>query len=359
VRYSRVYVDSIGYVLPPNVVTSAWLEEKLKPVYEKLRVTPGQLEAWTGIRERRWWDPGFRLSEGAIRAGSKALAAASLGAGDLGALVYAGVGRENFEPATACAVAEGLGIRSDAAVYDISNACLGVLNGVLDVANRIELGQIEAGMVVSCESAREINDVMIGRMLAQPSMDLFKSSMATLTGGSGAAAIVLASASKTKSRRRLAGGVQRTAPEHHRLCRWGLTDASGGSRPELAEGLLATRTATQWMETDAVSVLKHGVELGRRTWDALLGELGWTAAGVDRVICHQVGSANREKILHTIGVPDDKDFSTYEYLGNIGTVSLPLTAALADERDFLSPGQRVGWLGIGSGLNCLMLGLEW
>ena len=46
-------------------------------------------------------------------------------------------------------------------------------------------------------------------------------------------------------------------------------------------------------------------------------------------------------------------------LGNIGTVSLPLTAALAEEREFLRPGDRVGFLGIGSGLNCLMLGVEW
>jgi 3-oxoacyl-[acyl-carrier-protein] synthase-3 len=46
-------------------------------------------------------------------------------------------------------------------------------------------------------------------------------------------------------------------------------------------------------------------------------------------------------------------------LGNIGTVSLPLTAALADERGFLEKGDKVGFLGIGSGLNCLMLGWEW
>jgi 3-oxoacyl-[acyl-carrier-protein] synthase-3 len=36
-----------------------------------------------------------------------------------------------------------------------------------------------------------------------------------------------------------------------------------------------------------------------------------------------------------------------------------LTAALAEEREFLQPGHKVGFLGIGSGLNCLMLGLEW
>ena len=48
-----------------------------------------------------------------------------------------------------------------------------------------------------------------------------------------------------------------------------------------------------------------------------------------------------------------------EYLGNMGTVSVPLTAALAHERGFLSKGDQVAFLGIGSGLNCMMLGFEW
>jgi 3-oxoacyl-[acyl-carrier-protein] synthase-3 len=43
----------------------------------------------------------------------------------------------------------------------------------------------------------------------------------------------------------------------------------------------------------------------------------------------------------------------------MGTVSLPLTAAIADERDILEAGDKVAFLGIGSGLNCLMLGMEW
>ena len=36
-----------------------------------------------------------------------------------------------------------------------------------------------------------------------------------------------------------------------------------------------------------------------------------------------------------------------------------ITAAIAEQRGFLQSGQRVAFLGIGSGLNCLMLGLEW
>ena len=64
-------------------------------------------------------------------------------------------------------------------------------------------------------------------------------------------------------------------------------------------------------------------------------------------------------MLSTLGVPEAKDFSSFERLGNMGTVSVPLTARLADEQGFLRPGDRVGYLGIGSGLNCLMLALQY
>ena len=37
----------------------------------------------------------------------------------------------------------------------------------------------------------------------------------------------------------------------------------------------------------------------------------------------------------------------------------PITAAIAEERRFLAPGQKVAWLGIGSGLVCSMLAWEW
>jgi 3-oxoacyl-[acyl-carrier-protein] synthase-3 len=113
------------------------------------------------------------------------------------------------------------------------------------------------------------------------------------------------------------------------------------------------------MRTDAVNVLNYGVELGRLTWEAFLAEMGWRANEVDRVVCHQVGAAHQSAILKALGIPEGKDFASYEFLGNMGTVSLPLTAALAEERDMLFPGERVALLGIGSGLNCLMLGVGW
>jgi len=346
-RYQDVYLHAIGYELAPIVVHSEELEERLAPVYEKLRVPLGQLESLTGIEERRWWEPEFPVSRGARAAAEHALASSAVNVADLGAVVYAGVNRDQFEPATACRVAADLGVRGDAAIYDVSNACLGVLNGMIDVANRIALGQIGAGLVVACETAREINDVMIDRLRAEPTMDLFTKSLATLTGGSGAAAVLLTDGSFGEgTTHRLLGGVNVAAPEHYALCSWGLESRDG-------------HQAMPLMQTDAPAVLKHGVVLGETTWRAFVEELGWDGVLPDKVICHQVGAANRETMLRTIGVPHERDFSTYPYLGNMGTVSVPITAALAAERGFLQSGDRVAWLGIGSGLNCLMLGIEW
>jgi len=398
-KYTNVHMESIGYELPPMVVTSSDLEARLAPMYDKLHIAPGQLEALTGISERRWWEEGHMLSDGAATAARKAIEQSNVEAKNIETLIYSGVCRENFEPATACAVAAQLGVSSDANVYDISNACLGVLNGIIDIANRIELKQIRAGMVVSCETSREIIEIMINRMLEEKTMDMFTKSLATMTGGSGAAAVLLTDGSfENSNSHRLLGGVTKAAPEHHKLCRWGITLSpvalgelmfspdkllsaidqvtkpeaipsaikeimSSEKIPPALANIMPTEklpaALTEFMATDSVAVLKHGAKLGVRTWGAFLGKMGWARDQVDKVICHQVGEGHRDTILKELGIAPEKDFSTYKYLGNIGTVSLPITAAIAEQRKFLQPGDRVSFLGIGSGLNCLMLGWEW
>ena len=362
-NYKNVYLTALGYELGPQIVTSAELEARLEPVYECLRLQPGQLEAWTGIIERRWWERDTRLSTHATAAARKALAKTSVQSSDLGILIYAGVCRENFEPATACAVADALGVRGGVSVYDLSNACLGVLNGMIEIANRIELGQIRAGLVVSCETAREINEQAIARLvgkigikagsagMAGTGMDRFAETLATFTGGSGAVAMLLTDGSFQGAKgHRLRGAVSQVAPEHHRLCRWGL---------EPADAIDDERRYAHFMATDSVAVLKHGVQLGQQTWQLFLNEMGWTPEQVDRVICHQVGSGHQEAILKALNLPKEKDYTTYRFLGNMGTAALPVTAAIAEERGFLKAGQSIGFLGIGSGLTCLMMGLEW
>ena len=113
------------------------------------------------------------------------------------------------------------------------------------------------------------------------------------------------------------------------------------------------------MVTDSVSVLTNGVTLGQKTFKAFKEELSLTEGQPDKVVCHQVGEANQKAILKAVGIDPEKDFPTYPFLANMGSASLPVTAAIADERGFLEPGDMVTMMGIGSGLNCLMLGVEW
>jgi len=348
-KYSRVYINSMAYQLASEVVSSKELESRLTPLYQKLRIPFGQLSALTGIENRRWWPTDHRLSDGAIDAAKKAIEETNVNLDDIGAVVYTGVCRDQHEPATACRIAAEIGVNANTAIYDISNACLGVLSGILDIANRIELGQIKAGLVVSCESAQHIVDLTIEHMLSNPTIQNFSQSLATLTGGSGAVAVLLTDGSlplANQKSHKLLGASHLSAPQHHDLCHWGLKDAGH-------------RLQQEYMRTNAVPLLKEGVALAAETWKNFLTLHQWSVDKVNKVICHQVGSSNQKQVLAALGIPAEKEYPTYQYLGNMGSVSLPITAAIADEQKFLNKGDKVSFLGIGSGLNCMMLGLEW
>jgi len=346
-KYTNVFIESMGYELPTEIMTTAEIEQKLQPVYKRFGLKTGQFEIMTGIRERRYWPIEHTMAEQASVAAKKALSDSQVSPEKIGTLVYCGVCRDNMEPATACRVAHEVGVPENAQVYDISNACLGVLNGMVQVANAIETGQIEAGLVVSCESARQIVDATIQTVNQSTDIDTFKKSMATFTGGSGAIAILLTSGNISNSGHKLMGGIVKNNVSFHDLCTWG---PNGTGIPVNAE---------YSMSTDAQSVLKNGVILGKQTFEALKKELDLQDNEPDKVICHQVGAAHRETILGSINIPLEKDFSTFQTLANIGSVSLPITAAIASEDGFLKKGDMVAFLGIGSGLNCMMLGLEW
>lgn len=113
------------------------------------------------------------------------------------------------------------------------------------------------------------------------------------------------------------------------------------------------------MSTDSERLLESGCTLAAETWADLKRVLDWTDDGVDRCYSHQIGTAHRDRLYEAVGIDPAKDFSTFDFLGNVGSVSLPLTMAIGIERDPPTCGQRIAMLGIGSGLSCIMLGVQW
>ena len=113
------------------------------------------------------------------------------------------------------------------------------------------------------------------------------------------------------------------------------------------------------METNSEELLHRGVETAEMTWRDFSAKSGWSAEDVDRFFCHQVGSAHAKLLFDKLELDSHKNYETLELLGNVGSVSAPITMAMAIEDDAFKPGEKGALLGIGSGINCLMLGVEW
>jgi acyl-CoA:acyl-CoA alkyltransferase len=95
-QYKKVCVESFGYELPNNIVTSVSLEERLAPVYEKLSLPYGRLEMMTGIRERRFWDDGVSPSQASMKAAEKAISRSGVNKQDIGCLLHTSVSQQRL-----------------------------------------------------------------------------------------------------------------------------------------------------------------------------------------------------------------------------------------------------------------------
>lgn len=348
-RYEHVCLEAFGYTLPEEIVTSAEIEARLAPLYERLRLPEGRLELMTGIRERRFWPRGTLPSENSVRSAERAINAAQIDRAEIGALVHASVCRDFLEPATACVVHERLQLPAECQIFDLSNACLGVLNGMLLVANMIELGQIRAGIVVASEGSRELVETTIATLNASQSLtrNSVKTAIASLTIGSASVAVLLTHREASRTGASLLGGIVRAETRHVRLCH-----SAGGD--EAVSGQMSPL-----METDSEALMNAGVDVAEAAFDHFQQVLGWQRDDLDKTICHQVGHAQRKLLLATLDLPPENDFTSYEYLGNTGSAAAPITAAISAQRGLLASGDRCGLFGIGSGINCVMLGAEW
>jgi len=205
-------------------------------------------------------------------------------------------------------------------------------------ANMSELGQIGTALVVSAEDVREGQLATIERLLSSPpEMMAFRENLATFTLGSGSVAMVLTHKSKSKTGKRLLGGYTYAQTQHHRLC-------------------VAQPT---WMRTDSTTLLQEGLKVIAAAWAGFKKKLGWTNDMVDKLFTHQVSEKQRVLGLKMLGLPEGLDYPTLTYLGNIASVSCPISMAIARDEGFLQDRDRVVMIGVGSGINSIILGLQW
>jgi len=342
-KFSQVAIESIAYALPDEVWTSADLEAKLSSVYERLRLPAGRLELMTGIQERRFWPKGTPASVASAKAGEAVLAKSSFDRSQMDLLIHSAVCRDRLEPATAAYVHGLLGLSGQTQIFDVSNACLGFLNAMVVAGAMIESGQIDRALICSGENGRPLVENTIAQ-LHNPELTrkTIKPYFANLTIGAGAVAAVLCRKDLApKNAPLMSAAVVETDTSHNSLCQ-------GDSAGDALE-----------MLTDSEELLVAGIGVATRAWAQFVETTGWTPETPDCVITHQVGKAHSRELFKALELDLAKDYTTFETLGNVGSVSCPITLARAIEDQTYAPGMKAALLGIGSGLSSIMMALEW
>lgn len=345
-KFQNVSLISIGAVIPDEIWSSDDIEARLSPLYQRLKLPEGRLALMSGIEQRRVWAAGTVPSGPSIRSGEFAIEAAGIDREKIGCLIHASVCRDFLEPATASRVHHGLALPGNCWVYDVSNACLGLINGAVQIAMMIESGAIEAGIVVGTENSRPLLEGTIEALNADHSLTrkTVKPAFASLTIGSGSCAWLLAHRSLCPGAS-IDVAIAEARTEFHDLCLSDSDAAGAGMQP--------------LMDTDSEKLMAEGINTGVAAFEQLLNESTWEREEISRSICHQVGTRHRQAMLDAMGLPTESDSVTFPVLGNTGSVALPLTLAAAQHRGEVNPNDHVAMLGIGSGINSVMLASTW
>lgn len=332
--YDDAAILSVEAVDAPEVVTSDWVDDQLESVYARTGLRRGMLFRLAGIDSRRWWPDAMTFDAAAADAGHQAIAAAGIDAADVDMLISSSVSRHHLEPSVAASVHHRLGLRSGCLNFDVSNACLGFLNAMQIASSAIDTGAIETALIVNAEGSRQLQSATIDRLCrhADTAADVF-AEFASLTLGSGAAAMVLGRSADHSDAHRIIGGTTRAGSEHHRLCVGDLTE----------------------MHTDSGALLTSGLELVEMAWDDAQTSFDW--ADLDHYVIHQISKVHTRLVIDRLGLCADRLPLTFPELGNVGPAAVPIT--LARHQPNIRTGDRVLCMGVGSGLNTCYLELAW
>ena len=337
--FNHVAIEAVAHEDAPNIVSSAYLEKQIAETIARLSIKDGKLENAAGIRERRFYDVDEMPSEIATRAARKVIEKAQIDPQEIGCLINSSVTKDYIEPSVACLVHGNLGLSANCINFDITNACLGFLNGMSTIGTMIEMGHIRYGLVVSGENPHAGIEATIKRLQSpEVTLPFFHENFASLTLGCGGVAMLLSRLEDSHTGHALKGYVNLAATQHNRLC--------------IAQA--------DWMKTDSRTLLSAGAELVMRTWLLATRTLeGWAAHEVDLIIPHQVSKKQIETAAQAMGLDLQKVYLILDRYGNMASAALPAALSMAVDEGRLQSGHHAALIGIGSGINCSMMSVRW
>jgi 3-oxoacyl-[acyl-carrier-protein] synthase-3 len=299
--------------LPPRIVPNA----EITPA---IGVDDDWIVRRTGIRERRYAEPGAALHELAAAAGAAALADAGLDGAQIDLIIVASCSQDSVMPNAAPQVAHALGA-SAAGAFDVGSACTGFLAAL--AAAR--------GMLVSGASR---NALVIGAEIMSRHVDPNDRNTAALFGD-GAAAIVAT-----------AGAPGDLGP---------VVLGADGAHSQL---IVADRD-TQLLAMDGHETFKQAVRRMSEASTAACEAAGVALADLDLYIYHQANTRILTSLADRLALDPSKVVDCIAQLGNTSAASVPLALAGARSQGRLQPGMRVLLAAAGSGFTWGASVIEW
>ncbi|HEY1840464.1 MAG TPA: 3-oxoacyl-[acyl-carrier-protein] synthase III C-terminal domain-containing protein [Mycobacterium sp.] len=243
----------------------------------------------------RYVDPDQTLSPGefASRAATACLFENGVEASEVDLLLYGGIAREAFEPATAAEVAGRLGA-TPLHAFDVTCACAGLVEAIHVVAGYFSLHpEIKTALVCAGELWRDRVSYDL------QSLDDVANLAAGLTLGNAAAAFLVTRESLPAGSARLLGFRHKTLAEHYDLC----------SAP--VDGHFVSRSKELFALAVHVPPEVHN----------LLASTGWAAEDVDHYIFHQPSQAILERVFDALGARPEACVHTHSLYGNTASTS--------------------------------------
>ncbi|RVU28840.1 hypothetical protein EOT10_02960 [Streptomyces antnestii] len=320
--------------VPPGRQSVAEVEERFRSHNPHVSLSPGVLAHMYGLADRTVAPADEQPSDLAAHAARRLFEAPGIpGPSGVDLLIFAGILADMEEPATAHLVADKLGLSCP--VFDLKNACNGVLNAVEVADALIRAGQYRRVLVTTAEvSTRE------SRWTVDDPADVLTALPSLSTGDMGSALLLEASARPGVVGSRFFanswGWPAATLPnpyaQHHRT---------------LGE-----------LRIDSAQLVDSFAGMPEKVRGAM-GDLGVKTDELDLVCVHQPSVAFTRVACEWVGVDPDRVIATFPSHGNVATNTIPLQLATALDTGRLRRGDLVGMFGFASGASAGVVVCEW
>jgi 3-oxoacyl-[acyl-carrier-protein] synthase-3 len=328
----RSRITGIGFHVPPRVVTNDDLARVMDTSDE-------WIVERTGIRERRFVDPGTGTTDLALEASKHALADAKRDAKDLDFILFATVTRDYYFPGCAPLLQHAMGLPT-IGTMEIHNACSGFVYAVAMADALVRAGEQRCILAVGAEVQST------GLDLSTRGRD-----MAVLFGDGAGAAVIEPS---TDERGVLASVLRSEGAYAQEL--WAEAPSSkeqGRVTPEMiAEG-------RHFPRMNGRQVFKHATTRFPEVILEVLDKAGEKLEDVALVVPHQANQRISDAVADRLGLPRVKVFQNIQRYGNTTAASIPIALAEARDQGRINPGDLVVLAAFGAGFAWGAVALRW